>query len=501
MYDRIRGLISDLTGGLYERDGAVRLGLLAALSGESLFLLGPPGVGKSLIARRLEMVFSDARIFTYLMGRFSTPDEVFGPLSIRALKQDDRYERVTENYLPTADVVFLDEIWKASAPIRNALLTALNERVFRNGTSEVDLPLKVFIGASNELPEEDETAEAFWDRFLIRVVLEPVSDPAAFRQLVTDTDDIYRDVVPQTHKISDDEFTSIRSSKNGVTIPATIAELLTQVRAHLASAGHPSSDRRWKQITGLLRASAFLHDRTEVDLVDCVLIRHCAWHTGESRSAVIEVVDGVLAQFATSSVDSEAFGVALKNLEKQIDQTTIEVLEEEQTEPVIYRDEYYRIEGLGIRNNADSVLIWRGDVDEAPPDSPTTADVFAYDAEGTLLGSDELEIQRSEPWTLHIDGVDYAIESTTGTAAVTRSREPSADERAQIQADGTALAAEIQRQIDRLTAMVDEIESDGTRHLFVDRREAQPILLEMTAAAEHLVELRLEVEQLMKRLD
>ena len=255
MYERMNRLITALMTGLHERDEAVRLGLLASMAGESMFLLGPPGVGKSLIARRLQMVFKDAKSFTYLMGRFSTPDEVFGPLSIRRLKQDDRYERVTTDYLPDADVVFLDEIWKASAPIRNALLTALNERLYRNGSQEMELPLKVFIGASNELPENDETAAAFWDRFLIRLVLSPIEDAGAFRRLVNDTSDVYADVVPENDKISREEYATFQDALLTVEVPEPVGTLLVDVRDRLrADLPRESPDHRHHGTTR--RASA-----------------------------------------------------------------------------------------------------------------------------------------------------------------------------------------------------------------------------------------------------
>ena len=184
MLERFKLLLQEMNRGIYEKNTEISLSLLAALAGESVILLGPPGVAKSMVARQLKTAFRDAQSFEYLMSRFSTPDEIFGPVSIQKLKTSDTYERAVEGYLPTADVVFLDEIWKAGPAIQNTLLTVINEKIFRNGNREMHLPLKLLVAASNELPAKGEGLEALWDRFVIRIESRPIKLEKNFRAML-----------------------------------------------------------------------------------------------------------------------------------------------------------------------------------------------------------------------------------------------------------------------------------------------------------------------------
>lgn len=153
--EHVRKLIEWMSQGVFEKEQIIAIALLCAIAGENMFLLGPPGTDKSMVASRLKMVFKDGKSFDYLMSRFSTPDEIFGPISISQLKNEDKYERLTNGYLPEADVMFLDEIWKVSPSIQKTLLNVINEHIFHNGGRIIRTPLKVLIAASNELPAKD----------------------------------------------------------------------------------------------------------------------------------------------------------------------------------------------------------------------------------------------------------------------------------------------------------------------------------------------------------
>ncbi len=208
--------------------------LLSAVAGESIFLLGAPGVAKSLIARRLKYAFKDGSSFEYLMNRFSTPDEIFGPVSIKQLRDEDKYQRVVENYLPSATVVFLDEIWKAGPSIQNALLTILNEKIYRNGDVVIDpVPMKALISASNELPSKGEGLEALWDRFLVRIVVDGVQDKQNFNDMISKSLNSYSDTVTELLKISNNEYNKWSKEIDNIEIPENVFNVIHVIRKYI----------------------------------------------------------------------------------------------------------------------------------------------------------------------------------------------------------------------------------------------------------------------------
>lgn len=311
MRDRIKKILEKLNENAYERQEAIALSLLSALAGESIFLLGFPGVGKSMIARKLKYAFKDAKVFEYLMSRFSTPDEIFGPVSIAGLKDHDRYERVTEGYLPEADIVFLDEIWKAGPAIQNSLLTVLNEKIFLNGNKEMNLPVKAIITASNELAAEGEGLDALWDRFLIRYVVEPIKSKDNFFRLISakkeEKENIQDKIESSNHlAITQEEYEKIRTFSNQIDIPVKIRELLFTIREKLNSLTQNKmdenedseeeadnfyiSDRRWKKAVDVLRTSAYLNGKKSIDLTDTLLLSHMLWNEDSKIQEVNRII-------------------------------------------------------------------------------------------------------------------------------------------------------------------------------------------------------------------
>lgn len=282
--ERLRQLRDCLGIGLVERDESIRLALLAALAGEHVLLIGDPGTAKSLVARRLHLAFRGEGYFERLLTRFSVPEELFGPLSIRGL-EEDRYERLVEGYLPAATVAFLDEIFKANSAILNSLLTLLNEREFDNGSKRVRTPLVAVIGASNELPQEAEL-DALFDRFLVRFQVSSVTKDG-FRQLLQLRGDVQPNVAEEL-RLSPADIEGIRRSSQGIELGGDVEALLQELREWCAAEKVKVSDRRWRKIVRLLQVSALTNGRSRVSVWDCWILQHCVWNRPEDRVRVYE---------------------------------------------------------------------------------------------------------------------------------------------------------------------------------------------------------------------
>ena len=427
MKKRITTLIKEMSEGVYEKEHILSLALLCSIAGESIFLLGPPGTAKSLVARRLKEVFREKQSFEYLMSRFSTPDEIFGPVSISKLKNEDVYERRVEGYLPTATVVFLDEIWKAGPAIQNALLTAINEKIYQNGAKTIHLPMKGLIAASNELPKEDEGLEALWDRFLVRVVSNCISNEKTFYKMLRQKQSVMVNI-PTELCITNEEYEYWQEQIEEVRLPDEILKVITHIREGLkevlkkenvAPLDYYISDRRWKKIVHLLQTSAYLNDRNQVDYSDLYLLAHTLWNKVEG----ITVIWNLLMDKFFSDIDKK-----LDNLEKNLKQTSQKMLPtdvvNEDTELKVYNYFYLKLQNYPLGNcfvfmsdykhlsnrYKEGVIYWDEIqkayliriIDTSQP----------FSGPGTLQNMKKVKLRKFPGW-LEVGGKNYAIEKDT----------------------------------------------------------------------------------------
>jgi MoxR-like ATPase len=277
----IHQLQRDLASRFPERREVIHGALCAVLAGEHVLLLGPPGTAKSALVRAIAQAFGGT-YFERLLTKFSTPEELFGPVSLAALEQD-RYARVTTGKLPEAHFAFADEVWKANSAILNSLLTLVNERVFHNDGAPVACPLISLFGASNELPEGKEL-EALFDRFLLRFDVHYILRPANFRTMVLAPDP----ALPVTHSL--EVLRSAQAETRAISVSDPTVDALLAIRDACKAEGIEVSDRRWKRVLKLAQASAYLGCGKTTTPEDLLVLADSLWREPKERPKLARIV-------------------------------------------------------------------------------------------------------------------------------------------------------------------------------------------------------------------
>lgn len=506
--DRIRRLIAHLSDGIHGKEEVQRLTLLAAIAGENVFLYGNPGLAKSMVARRLASVFRDSKLFEYLLSGYATPDELFGPVSIKALREEDTLRRNTAGFLPEADIAFLDELWNASSPILNALLNAVGERRFRNGSEFYAIPLRTTVASATRLPEEETGPAQLWDRFLLRIPVESIGDRESFIALISSDDGIDgASGAAESDLISRDDLAQWERSIDTVTVPPDILDLIYDIRERIArhnsmsdrddpAAGIFVSDRRWKRAVRLLRCSAYLNDRDAVTPLDTVLLRHMLWSREEQRDAIDTIIGEALRRYSRSgtfdpvpyqersSLVSESIRVAGLTVE------SVDV-------PVEYRGEYYRIVDF-VEDHLS--LIWIGDYQALSDEDTRETDLFFYGDEEEYAYSERFSVRRIDAGTLEVDGETFPIETETIERERAEPAEIEPARRASLITEVESLIADIETTIASISRYREAGDREAAEHLFVHRRYAEIVFEGMDEAMVELTRIKLELDEAREAL-
>jgi len=284
--DRLRCIRDELQQLFFDRTEVIDGALAALLAGQHLLLIGPPGTAKSMLADELCRRIDGAQYFQWLLTKFTTPEELFGAVSLQALERDE-YRRVTTHKLPEAHIAFLDEVFKANSAILNAILTILNERRFHNGRSIADVPLITLVGAANELPDDDEL-QALYDRFLVRFVVGYIADDFRFLRMLQS-----KPVTTRT-TLSLADLERLRAAARQVTVPQHVFRALADLRRELGHKHIVASDRRYHHALPFLRACAYLDGREEVADIDLRVLEHVFWHDPKERDDVRATIHQLL---------------------------------------------------------------------------------------------------------------------------------------------------------------------------------------------------------------
>ena len=291
----------ELCSSLIERESEIDVVLTALLCHEHVLLVGPPGTAKSMLSDGI-VTWLDGKRFSIQIGKFSTPEELFGPLSLQGLKNDE-YRRVVKDKLPEAHVAFIDEIFKASSAILNTMLQVLNERTYLNDGVLLQCPLKLCVAASNEWPGDQEGGKelgALFDRFLFRKTVKPIASAKSIDKLLWSAD-----LVPKlSTRITPAELDLASAEAAQLPWTESAKEALLTIRRESRNEGILTGDRRLRKAVKACQAFAWLEGAVAVEPDHLEVLSHCLWEDPQEQPEKLAEVVGKVANPAAMKVNS-----------------------------------------------------------------------------------------------------------------------------------------------------------------------------------------------------
>lgn len=284
--EKLNSLEDALQAELFERKHEVHGAIVALVARKHYLMVGPPGVGKSFLVRRLahRIDFGDENAyFQWLLTKYTVPEEIFGPPSLLALREG-RYVRNTTGKLPEAHLAFLDEYRRGNSSILNALLTIMNERLFFNDDTHVKVPLDVVFGGTNSF-EPDDDLHAIDDRWHLRYEMLELQESGSVSKLLTHTFD------PDPPKlITYAEVQEAQQAALRIPVNSDITDAMVELRDKLKAQGVEPSDRRLRECLPILQAEAYLNGRDRVETPDLRILRFVLWSRLQEQNIVTKIV-------------------------------------------------------------------------------------------------------------------------------------------------------------------------------------------------------------------
>jgi len=304
------------------REAEVDAIIVGLLSREPVILVGAPGTAKTALIESLGKLVG-GKVFTYLLSRFTEPDELFGALDIKAYREG-KIQRVINNTILTANIVFLDEIFKASSAIRNTLLRVLNEREYRYGDQVVKVEWLGFYTASNEISADAED-QAFYDRLVIRRFVKYVPNTAwkdlLIKGIEFEETNSLRPIVTiaEVKSLQAEVIRRFKAVKTNDTILSKYIEAI----ARLQEKNIILSDRRKIKVLKVASAFSLLYGSTAVSLDDVAdALRLVAIHSEDDVKKVEEVIATVgLSEASMLMREIQTLITELKNVTQKIRET------------------------------------------------------------------------------------------------------------------------------------------------------------------------------------